>query len=125
MYSWPAPPPDTLGRFAKACSTAPSRLGIAAGFADKACGEPLGIVQQHLQEMVRRKLLVALAQSQALRRLNEAASAVRKHLDIHGPSSAHLSAPMARTGTFYVRMIVAPPTSHWQWAASSGNLSNT
>ena len=108
MYSWPAPPPETFGPLGERGFDGVQRcLGVAAGLADEARGQALVVVEQHLQQVVGRELLVAFAQSKGLRRLNEAASAVRKLFEIHCPSSAYRSALTARPGTFYVRITVA------------------
>ena len=59
-------------------SRAPARL------VDQARGETLLVVEQHLQDMLGRKLLMPLAHSQRLRALHEAARAFRIFLQIHG-----------------------------------------
>jgi hypothetical protein len=59
------------------------QLRLAAGLPDKARGEALRVVQQHLQEVLRLELLMALAERQRLRRLNEAARALGVLLDVH------------------------------------------
>ena len=46
-------------------------------------GQPLGIVEQHLEQMLGAELLVSLAQGQRLRGLHEAAGAVGVFLEIH------------------------------------------
>ena len=79
------------------------RLGVAARLANKARGEPLVVVEQHLQQMIGRELLMALAKRKALRRLNEAACAVRKLFKIHG---SLLGVPIRPNGT-----VPAPSTS--------------
>ena len=57
--------------------------GIAAGAVDQTAGEPLAVVQQHLQHMQRRELLVAVAHRQRLRRLDEAARPLGVFFNIH------------------------------------------
>ena len=54
-----------------------------AGALDQPGGHAFRVVEQHLQEMIGAELLVALAQSQALRRLHEALRAVGIFLEIH------------------------------------------
>ena len=58
-------------------------LGIAAGAGDQAAGQPLGVVEQDLQQMFRGDLRVALADGNGLRRLEESLEAVGKLLEIH------------------------------------------
>ena len=53
---------------------------------DEPRGKPLRIVEQHLQEMLRRDLRVAFAVGEALRRLQEAFETVGKFFEIHGSS---------------------------------------
>src|SRR5262249_20489975 len=53
---------------------------------DQAGGEPLGVVEQHLQQVLGRKLLMSLAQRERLGRLNETAAAVGIFVEIHVPS---------------------------------------
>ena len=73
-------------------------------------GEALRIVQQHLQQVLRREALVALAQGQRLRRLDEAARPLGVFLEVHGqlplpcgPLSSAAHAPArSGTGAFYV-----------------------
>ena len=56
---------DTLGSAASACSVAASASrGVAAGAVDQTGGQPLGVVEQHLEEMLGGELLVALRQRQ-------------------------------------------------------------
>jgi hypothetical protein len=60
--------------------------GIArtpAGTLDQPGGHAFRVVEQHLEKMVGANLLVALAQSQALRGLHETLRAVGKFLDVH------------------------------------------
>ena len=59
------------------------RLGVAAGGRDQVGGHAFRIVEQHLQEMLGQEPLVALAQCQALGRLQEALRAVRVFFDVH------------------------------------------
>ena len=68
-----------------------SLSGVAAGAVDEARGEPLGVVKQHLQEVLGRKLLVPLALRKRLGRLNETAAAVGVLVEIHGVVSLGLS----------------------------------
>ena len=58
-------------------------LGTPAGALDQARRHPFGIVEQHLQKMLRRELLVALAQGVGLGGLDEAARPLRVFLEIH------------------------------------------
>ena len=82
-----------------ASSTPCQRLPrIAAGTVDQARGQTLRIVEQNLQHMFGRELLMALAQREGLRRLDESASAVGVFLDIHSIApSGPLEAPGRRT----------------------------
>ena len=73
------------------------RLGVAARLADETCGHALAVVEQRLQEMLGRELLVAFAQRDGLRRLHETAGAVRIHLEIHASLLEH--APLRPCGT--------------------------
>jgi hypothetical protein len=57
---------------------------IAAGTVDQTGGEPLGVVEQHLQQVLGRELLVSLAQGERLGGLDETAAAVRVFVEIHG-----------------------------------------
>ena len=57
--------------------------GTAAGALDQAGGHALRVVEQHLQEVLGAELLMALAQGQALRRLDESLGAVGVFLEIH------------------------------------------
>ena len=65
--------------------------GIAAGAVDEARGEPFGVVEQHLQEVLGRELLVTLALGKGLGGLHETAAAVGVFLEIHGQNSLGLS----------------------------------
>ena len=53
-----------------------SLLGVAAGAGDQPCRQPLGVVEQHLQEMLGRDLRIAFAHGKRLRRLDESLEAV-------------------------------------------------
>ena len=53
------------------------------GPVDQSSGQSLLVVEQHLEKMKRRELLMAFAQSQRLRRLNEAPRALGQLFDIH------------------------------------------
>ena len=71
---------------------------IAAGAVDQTAGKALAVVQQHLEQMQRRKLLVAVAHRQRLRRLDKTARTLGVFLDIHKViPSACRSAPKARS----------------------------
>src|SRR3546814_1129617 len=59
------------------------RLRLAAGLADKVTRQPLLVVQQHLQKVLRREALVVLAAGQGLRGLEEAARALGIAIEIH------------------------------------------
>ena len=56
---------------------------IAAGAVDEPRGEPFRIVEQHLEQVLGRKLLVSLAQRERLGRLDETAAALGVFLEIH------------------------------------------
>src|SRR6202034_2674638 len=57
---------------------------IAPGPVDQTGGEPLGVVEQHLEQVLGRKLLMSLAQRERLGGLDETAAAVRVFVEIHG-----------------------------------------
>src|SRR5262249_16128032 len=59
-------------------------------------GQSLAVVQQDLQEVQRRKLLVSFAHRQRLRRLDETARTLGVFLNIHVIPSACRPAPKAR-----------------------------
>ncbi len=74
--------------------------GAASATVDQAGGEPLGIVEQHLEHVLGRELLVAFAQGQRLRGLDETAGAVRVFLEIHVVTPSACSArPNGTAGT--------------------------
>ena len=66
---------------------------IAAGAVDQTRGQTLRIVEQDLEHVLGRELLMALAQGEGLRGLDETAGAVGVFLDIHhrslGPKRRH------------------------------------
>ena len=68
----------------------------AAGAVNQATGQPFGVVQQNLEQMLGCELLLALAQRERLGRLNEPAGAVREFLEIHNVS---LGLPLRPCGT--------------------------
>ncbi len=57
--------------------------GIAAGAVDQTAGKTFAVVQQHLEQVQRRELLVPVAHGQRLRRLDEAARTLGVFFDIH------------------------------------------
>ena len=57
--------------------------GLASGALDQPGGHAFRVVEQHFQEMIGAELLVALAQSQALRGLHETLGAVGIFLEVH------------------------------------------
>ena len=59
------------------------RAGISAGPVDQTTGKSFAVVQQHLEHVQRRELLVPIAQGQRLRRLDEPARALGVFLNIH------------------------------------------
>ena len=59
---------------------------IAPRSVDQTGGEPFGVVEQNLEQMFGRKLLMSLAQRERLGRLNETAAAVGIFVEIHVPS---------------------------------------
>ncbi len=65
----------------------------AAGAVDQAGGEPFRVVEQDLQQMLGGELLVALAQGQGLRGLNESTGAVGVFFEIHVVSLGLLLGP--------------------------------
>ena len=72
--------------------------GAPACALDDAGRQALGVVEQHLEQMVGAELLVPLAQGQALGRLHEAAGALGILVEIHGvpPRRGGLAPPWAR-----------------------------
>ena len=56
---------------------------IAAGAVDEPRGEPFRVVEQHLEQVLGRELLVSLAQRERLGRLDETAAALGVFLEIH------------------------------------------
>src|SRR5208282_1958119 len=71
---------------------------IAARAVDEPSGEPLGIVEQHLEQMLGRKLLVSLAQRERLGGLDETAAAVGVFVEIHILPSAYSERPGGAIG---------------------------
>ena len=69
---------------------------IAAGPVDQTGGEPFGVVEQHLEQVFRGKLLVSLAQCERLGGLNETAAAVGVFVEIHVPSLGLSQTPLRR-----------------------------
>ena len=73
-----------LGQLGQRCLGRIQRpLRIAACRPDQVAGKPLGIVQQHLQKVFRHETLMAAAQRQALRRLDEPARPLGVFLEVH------------------------------------------
>ena len=72
---------------------------IAAGAVDEPGGEPLGIVEQHLEQVLRGKLLVSLAQRERLGGLDETAAAVGVFVEIHVLPSAYSERPCGANET--------------------------
>ena len=58
-------------------------LGIAARALDQIGGQALRVVEQHLEQMLGREALMALAQRQRLRRLDEALRPLGVFLEVH------------------------------------------
>jgi hypothetical protein len=73
---------------------------MAAGAVDQTAGETLAVVQQHFEHMQRRKLLMAVAHRQRLRRLDKAARALGVFFNIHGYSLSLPPAPKAQNSIF-------------------------
>ena len=72
-----APPPAHLGQLGERGFGLLQRLlGVAAGARDQPGRQPLGVVEQHLQQMLGRDLRVAFAHGKRLRRLDESLEAV-------------------------------------------------
>ena len=76
-----------------------SLAGIAPRPIDQTGGEPFGVVEQNLQQVLGRKLLVSLAQRERLGRLNETAAAVGIFVEIHVPSLGLFRRPGGAIGT--------------------------
>ena len=73
-----------LGQLGQRCrGRLEGTLGIAARALDQIGGQALRVVEQHLEEMLGREALMALAQGQRLRRLDEAARALGVFLEVH------------------------------------------
>ena len=73
------------------------RARIASRTVDETAGETLAVVQQHFEHVQWRKLLVAIAHRQRLRRLDKAARPLGVFFNIHRSfPSACRSAPKAR-----------------------------
>ena len=75
---------------------------IAARAVDQPGGETFGIVQQHLEQMLRRELLMAFAQGQRLRGLDKTPRTVGVFLEIHrlysfGPDGTGCTGSMSAT----------------------------
>ena len=71
---------------------------IAAGAVDQARGQTLRIVEQDLEDMLGRELLMALAQGKGLRGLDESTRTFGVFLDIHASlPRAQTAAPGRRT----------------------------
>ena len=81
---------------ASAASVASSAsLRVAAGALDQAGRQPFVVVEQHLQKMFGRELLVALARAPGLRGLDEAARPLGVFLEIHIDVSTPSAGPLA------------------------------
>ena len=72
-----------------------------ASAVDKAGGEPLAVVEQNLQHMLGRELLMAFARGERLRRLHEAANPIGIFVDIH-MFPWKRAEPQARYGSGFV-----------------------
>ena len=79
-------------------------LRLPPRLANETGGETFAIIEQHLEKVLGRKLLVAFTQSKALRRLNEATGAVGIDLKVHCPSSARHHRPCGTGGRRHVRI---------------------
>ena len=73
-----------------------SLAGIAAGTVDQTGGEPFGVVEQNLEQVLGRKLLMSLAQRERLGGLDETAAAVGVFVEIHVPSLGLFRTPWRR-----------------------------
>ena len=83
-YTWPAPPPPTLGSLSSASSAARSaRRGSPPAREMSPDGKPLAILDQDLEKMLGRELLMTLAQRERLRRLDESLGAIGVFFDVH------------------------------------------
>ena len=69
---------------------------IAAGAVDQPGREPFGIVEQHLEQVLGRKLLMALAEREGLGRLHETAAAVSVFVKVHVGSLGLFQTPFRR-----------------------------
>jgi hypothetical protein len=57
--------------------------GVAAAGANEIGGEAFAVIEQHLEQMLRRETLMAAAQSETLRGLNESADSLREFFEFH------------------------------------------
>ena len=84
------------------------RARITAGAVDQARGEPFRVVEQNLEQVFGRKLLVSLALGERLRRLHETAAAVGIFLEIHRQHSLGLiQTPRRRDRTIVTGFLTA------------------
>ncbi len=87
---------------------------IAAGAVDEPGGEPFRVVEQHLEQMLGRELLMSLAQRERLGRLDETAGAVGVLLEIHVASLGLFRTPQRRERNIVMGWILRasgrPPT---------------
>ncbi len=60
------------------------RVGPAAGALDQGAGQAVLFLQQHLEQMFGRKLLVTAGERQGLGRLDRLFSAIGVEIDVHG-----------------------------------------
>ena len=100
-YAPARPPPETFGSLASAASVCSSAsFGLPPALVISPAAKPFRVVEQHLQQMLRRDLRVAFADGEGLRRLHEALEPVGEFLEIHGTLSllSTLNRHCGRTG---------------------------
>src|SRR6202022_456088 len=96
------------------------------GAIDQSGRAPLGIIQQHLEEVLRCELLMSLTRRERLGRLNETASAVGILFEIHVPTLSLFFRPSGATRTSsmgeqlrasrtHVRAKRRCPVAMWEW----------
>ncbi len=84
ICGWPAPAPCTLGSTRHlGFDRGQRRLGIAAGRPDQAGGGAFLVVQQRLQQMLRRDPLMEFADRDRLRGLEKAPRPFGEFLNVH------------------------------------------
>ena len=71
----------------------PQQVGIAAGIADDPAGEPVGVVDHRLEQMLGKAILVTAGEGRHLRRLQQAARSLGEIHEVHDGPSLHARPP--------------------------------